>query len=188
MNDTISMPDLQTEAGALTFAHLLMVGMKQNFERDGYLAPVAFLVGCDRPAQPRARVGQFTVMEVMPNVVLISTSQLESSEDKRRFAYLIRGCAAASHAAGVLFGSEAWLATVAPNDEEKIARIARDGVESLADHREGIIVLLEHRGLTNRIAQWQADIERDGKTVTLKDFVDLPLETQVGRFAQFLED
>lgn len=181
--DTTSVLDLKTSESALVFAHTMMGRMHQNFVRDGYLQPVAFVLGCDPPRAIRAKIDCFSVQAIASDAVMISTSRLDSTVDKEKFSYLIRAFAQASHAHGVLFASEAWLASVKP---EEATKALEDGLAEYPGRTEVLVATMEHRGLPDRFAQWTADIIRDGQTVTLKDFVEFPLASVSGQFVEFL--
>lgn len=186
---TANEKSLRTREGALELVASIMNTMRENFQRDGYLTPVAFVI---MTTDPRNN----TTLEE-PQVAVVFPSSMSDEDEKDGFREALGKIVQQSHAIGVLLGVEAWTASLdqkALSDEEKknpeeaIKRKMRNRRPSeMPDRKEGLFVTFEHRAFGAKTMSWHAEITRNQKNEpSLGDFEGGEMDRAEGRFAQFL--
>lgn len=151
-------------------AERIIVGLLQraraNFERDGDLVSVAFILA--------ARAPDGRVLD--PPGLVIMPTPWANVEEKDRYVAKIAELAEQTKAIGVFFLNEAWWKVVGPGEAgaRAVRRAARRGVEREPERQEVIVLSAEHLAWKG-VRMWKADITRDETGApTLGPFAELP--------------
>ncbi|HEY3445559.1 MAG TPA: hypothetical protein VGK67_04300 [Myxococcales bacterium] len=158
---------------ARKFAAEVMEDMRLNFERDGHLAPVAFVV---------AAVDPKTGKHLQHPQTIVVPLDLRDAQKKEESARELRELAHQTRAVLVLTGLESRVSMFAV--PAGASPTARPAMPPMPQRTEVVCVTLEHRNATTT---WFAKISRDGlgkPTIgkfELQDLVDLG-----GVFGDFL--
>lgn len=145
-------------------------GAKRIMEQDGIHYPLAFVLA----TEIRGR----TVTE--PEVIGVPFGNGEFTEDeKEAYSLVVRAMVKATKAIGVIFITEAWLATI----DYESANVLQERPSEAPNREEVLFVTFEHRDGT---AIWKAPIVRWGDGATLGTFETLKMDLGVGRFANLL--
>jgi hypothetical protein len=181
----LTVPETQkslfTKEGVLELADTLFESARGNFERDGHLVPVAFLLAQRDPEtqKPYPRTG------VLPVVVDFGPN----GDHKSQAIQAVKALGEKADAFAVIWIAEAWMKTMGKEaTQTDLDRMQQNGVEAEADRTECIHAILDHPQLQR---MWVAPITRDsaGKP-TLGSFKSAdvaPGVNQFGRLASFIE-
>ena len=119
--------------------------IQDNFVRDGFLAPVAFIIGFD------GKVG------------VVGCDGFGQAEHKEVFVEAIKQTAVEAKAIGVIFASESWLIKLNDKNRKKVIKAYKDANGDLGEcpQREEIILVYEE--YLDGIMQTKYDIKRGEK-------------------------
>lgn len=124
---------LETAEGARAFVDGLVDLLRGMYERVGSIPPIAYVFAQFNPSTQQAHD-----CEAVPCFsVLADGSELT----REQFAHALHGFVEVTHAVGVVFASECWVAFANKGQD------LPDDIERYPGRKEGIFLYLEHRRL-----------------------------------------
>lgn len=122
--------------------------IQENFEKDGFLAPVAFIISYN------GRVG------------VLGCDGFGCPEHKELFVRAIKETAIAEKAVGVIFASESWLVRMNDKNREKVQKAYKKegGDLGKVEGREEVVLVYEE--FLDGVIQTKYDVKR-GDKITL---------------------
>lgn len=157
--------DLQTWDGAQTFVTGVLKFFRENFERDGFLVPVAFLwitknieTGTPHPE---------------PVLIVVALD----FEDKEGSFYRLKELAVEGGAIVSVFASESRKVEAPVEEQDAVLQYMseRGTLEGHPACKELLFVTMEHRP-SNKTQGWEAVIERSGGASILGDFISIGVD------------
>ena len=131
----------------IQFAEAMMTSMREYFEKDGRLDPVAFVLA----------TRDYNTRKVLPEPEpMIVPLQFRNQKDKDKAADKIRKIAKRTSAVGVLCGFETWI--LSSDNTQELERAVKEGLSANPNRSEVLYVMMEHR---SGEFVWVCDIKRD---------------------------
>jgi hypothetical protein len=153
--------DLQTPEGIAAWADKMMVGARFNFETDGFLQPVVFMLAMTDPGTGELLAG--------PGMLMVTPHDPESV-DSETFLAEVREVAERASAYATLLISEAWgVFRPRANEEFALANVMFDGALDEHPERCKLILALLERPTGRKL--WVSPITRQGEASTCGPFI-----------------